>query len=349
MDFELLKKLTDVCGVAGSETEVRKLVLGLVKPLADEVRVDKLGNVICLRKGTGKAKNRRRLMLSAHMDEIGLLINYIDERGFIRFVPVGGIDPRTLLAQRVIIHTETGDLPGVIGTKPIHLMEAGETSKAVSFADLFIDTGLSGPDAVRLVKFGDTVTMDRPALEMGECVTAKAIDDRVGIYTILNALKKTRRQECDLYAVFTVQEEIGIKGATVAAFGVEPDIAIAIDSTSAADIPGNSPQNYVTASGGGIAISGMDARSISNIKVVKFFKQLAEKNKIRHQMKFINKGGTDASAMQLAREGAAVCTLSVPTRYVHSCVESVRKTDIDAAVELLAEFIKECHKLDYSL
>ncbi|MFA6583068.1 MAG: M42 family metallopeptidase, partial [Elusimicrobiaceae bacterium] len=344
MDFKLFKTIAETHGVAGREENIRALAVKLLTPLVDEIRVDALGNVIGLRKGS--KKQPRRIMIAAHMDEIGLAVNYIDDKGFVRFIPAGGIDPRTLLAQRVFIHTANGDIPGVIGTKPIHLMDAAEMKQGVGFADLFIDTGMSAAETKKTVQFGDTVTLARDTIEMGDCITSKAIDDRAGVYAIISALRQVKRQESDIYAVFTVQEEIGLKGATVAAFGVEPEIGLAVDCTAAADVPGNSPQNFATSSGGGVAITGRDGRTVSNIKIMRFLKGLAEKHGIAHQIRIANKGGTDASVMQLAREGAAVCTLSIPTRYVHSCVETVRKSDMDSAVALLAAFITDCHSLD---
>lgn len=345
MNFNLFKTLADAQGPSGHETNVRKIAHGLVKPLVTTVKTDVMGNLICYKKPKTAAK--RKVLLCAHLDEIGLIVNHIDANGFLRFALLGSIDPKTLVAQRVWVHTKTKVLMGIIGSKPIHIMTPAELNAAVSFNDLFIDIGLSKEEADKLVSVGDVVTLGREAAQFGDnMITTKSADDRIGIYIILEALKKAKDFKCDLYVAFVVQEEVGLRGSLTAGYQVNPDISLVIDATTAADIPGVQPQSQVTRMGKGIAISGLDGASISHVGMVNFLKDLAKKNKINHQLKYVNRGGTDAGSLQKARQGSAVCTLSMPTRYLHSAVETISQRDVDSAVELVTAFIENCHKME---
>ncbi|MFC1520874.1 M42 family metallopeptidase [Elusimicrobiota bacterium] len=339
--MELLKKLCETPGPSGREEKVCEVIISDLKAHVDQINVDALGNMIAFKKGNGGPK----VMLSAHMDEIGFLVNFIDENGFLRFTTVGGFDPRTLVAQRVVVHASDREFYGVIGTKPIHVMDDDEKGKPVKIKDLFIDIGLSEKEVKKHVSIGDPVTIDRTCVDIGnDKLTAKAFDNRVGVYVMMEAVKKVKKHQADIYAVASVQEEVGLRGAIVSSHGIEPDIGVALDTTIACDIPSVAAHEYVTKLGNGVGITIMDAAAIGNIKLVKFMKTLAQKNKIKHQLKILAKGGTDAGAMQRSRRGIPVTTLSIPTRYVHSSVEMVSKEDIKNAISLVTAFLENAHK-----
>ncbi|MBU0520240.1 M42 family metallopeptidase [bacterium] len=344
--MELLRKLTAATGISGREEDVRALIIKEMKPLVDDVKTDVMGNVIGYRKG----KKDTRLVMAGHMDEIGLIINHIDDKGFLRVLPVGGIDPRTLMAQRVVVHGKK-ELDGVIGTKPIHILSEEEKKKALKVEDYFIDLGLPGEEVKKLVSVGDTVTWNREFTEIGDCYTSKAFDDRIGVYVILEALKKLKGKELpvEVYAVATVQEEVGVRGATTTAIGLEPDIGIAVDITLANDIPGPAEHQQISRLGEGAAIKIMDGHSISNPKLVKHLAKIAEKKKIKYQYEILPRGGTDAGALQRSTKGAAVTTISIPTRYAHSPVETIHKDDVKASIDLLVAFILDAGKENYTL
>ncbi len=346
MRWELLKSLCEVPGTPGREEKVRKLVLEAMKPLVDEIRVDAMGNVIGKKRGSGQ----RRVMLAAHMDEIGFLVSAIDDNGFLHILPVGGFDPRTLFAQRVVVHGRE-QLKGILmpGTKPIHISSPEETSKVPGVDEFFIDVGLKKEKLSTLVRVGDFVTMDRECIQMGDMVNSKALDDRLGVFVMLEALQSVTHHEVDIYAVATVQEEQGLRGALTGAYGIEPDLGVALDVTVAADIPGNQPHKYVTRLGGGTAIKIMDSASIGNYKLVEFMREVAEKNNISYQMEILPRGGTDAGAIERTRTGCPVMTISVPARYVHTAVETSHKKDIEASISLLARFLEVAHTADVSL
>ncbi len=344
--MKLLKKLTQASGIAGREERIREIVKDELNDLMDEVSVDAMGNVIGFKKGKGNKK----VMLCGHMDEIGFIVSHIDDKGFLRLNPVGGFDPRTLVAQRVNVHGRE-DLKGVLmpGVKPIHLMTAEEAKKTLKVQDFFVDLGRSKEEVEKLVRVGDFVTLDRNFEEIGDNFSVKAIDDRAGVYIMIEAIRALKEHDVDIYAVATVQEEQGLRGATTGAYGIQPDIGVALDSTIAADIPGGQPHAVVTKLGDGAAIKLMDSASISNHKLVDFMRDLAEKNEINYQMEILPRGGTDAGAVERARTGCPVITLSLPTRYVHSNVETANKNDLKDTVKLLSKFLENAHKGNFSL
>jgi putative aminopeptidase FrvX len=345
--MELLKKLCEAHGVPGREEAVRTLVVSELKKICDEIRTDALGNVIALKKGNGRGP---KVMLAAHMDEIGFLVSHIDEKsGFLRIDPVGGFDPRVLMAQRVIVHTEKGDLIGIIGSKPPHILTEEERKKPLELKDLFIDLGLPADEVKKRVSIGDFITLQQDFADVGNLVSCKALDDRVGVYVMIEAVKKAKKHVCDIYAVATTQEEVGVRGARVSSFNVAPDIGVALDVTVASDVPGVGEHEQVTKLGAGVAIKIKDSLSISNPKLVRTMRQIAEQKKIKYQLEILPRGGTDAGAIQMTREGVAAITLSIPTRYLHSVVEAAHKDDIQAAIDLLATFLEVAHESDYSL
>jgi endoglucanase len=347
--MELLRKLCETPGISGYEERIQKVIKEELEKVTDEVKIDKLGNIIGIKK-TKKAMSNslpKKVMLAAHMDEIGFMISFIDKDGFLRFAPVGGFDPRTLIAQRVVVHG-VKDIGGVIGSKPIHILEEEEKKKAIKIKDLFIDVGLKKDEVSKIVKAGDFVTLDRDFKELNnKIITAKAFDDRVGVYVMIEALKRIKDCYVDIYAVATVQEEVGVRGATVSSFFVEPDVGIALDVTIASDLPGSKEEEMVTILGGGTAISLMDSHTISNKKLVDFLKKIAEENKIKYQTDILLGGGTDAGAIQRSKSGVPVCTVSIPTRYVHSVVEMCHKEDIENSIKLICKFLENAHQGEF--
>ena len=344
--MELLEKLTAATGIPGREDDVRSLIVKEMKPLVDKLSTDVMGNVIGQRKG----KTAKRLVLAAHMDEIGFIVNHVDDKGFLRILPVGGFDPRTLMAQKVVVHGKK-DLSGVIGSKPVHVLTEEEKKKALKVEDYFVDLGLPADQVKKLVSTGDPVTWHRDFTELGDCITSKAFDDRVGVYVMLEALRQVKGKllPVELYTVATVQEEVGLRGATTSAIGLDPDIGIAVDITLANDVPGASDHEQVTRLGEGAAIKIMDGHSISNPKLVAHLKDIARRKKIKSQMEILPRGGTDAGALQRAGGKAAVTTISIPTRYAHSTVETINKKDVQACIDLLAAYILEAGSKSYVL
>ena len=343
--MELLKRLSEAYGVPGREEEIRAIVREALAGVVDSVEVDRLGNLIAHKAGEGP-----KVAVAAHMDEIGFMVSYVDqESGFLRIEPLGGFDPRTLIAKRVVVHAKGGPLLGALGVKPVHILPEEERKKIPQVKDLFVDLGLPGEKVKELVSVGDMVTLHQEFVEMGEFVSGKSLDDRVGVYVGIEALRKLGEHRADVYFVGTVQEEVGLRGARTSAFAIAPEIGVALDVTIACDIPEAKPQERVTQAGKGVAIKLKDSASISHPGLVRFLVRLAEEKGIPYQLEILPRGGTDAGALQLAREGAAVVTLSIPTRYVHSVVEAAHKRDIEAAIELLTAFLARCHEADLKL
>lgn len=344
--MELLQKLTEAFGVAGFEDEVRSLLRDELEEVCDEVRIDVMGNVIGYRKGKGR--NRRKVMLAAHIDEIGFIVTHIDDNGFIRVDNLGGVLARTSLAQRVVVLGRK-KLYGVVGSKPPHIMREEERKKPIEIRNLFVDVGLPKKEVESVVSIGDPVAFSQKFFRVGNHFCCKAMDDRVGVFVMVEALKRLKEHDVDIYAVGSTQEEVGLRGALTSAYGVEPDVAIALDTTLACDVPDTSKHQHITSLGRGVAIKVKDSVSISNPYLLRHLRDIAERNKIRYQLEILPRGGTDAGAIQRSRAGVPVCTLSIPTRYVHSVVECVHRDDVNATVALLVNFIKEAHTREYIL
>jgi tetrahedral aminopeptidase len=345
MDFKLLKKLAEAPGVSGREEDVRTLIRKELTAVGCKVTGDAMGNLIGFHKGKGGAK----VMLAAHMDEIGFMVSHVDKDGFVRIQPCGGFDPRTLMSQRVWVHTATQTLPGVMGSKPIHVLSEEEMKKQLKVPDYFVDLGLPVKTVEKLVEIGDPITMARTTDDLGDCLTGKALDNRIGVWLMIEALRKAKTHGVDVYAVATTQEEVGIRGALAAARDLNPNVGIALDVTIASDTIGSEPKDYISKLGDGVAIKIMDGASISNPKLVKELKALAKKEKIKFQMEILPRGGTDAGAIRQVSGHCAVGTISVPLRYVHSTVETAHKKDLEAAVDLLAAYISTTKGTGYEL
>lgn len=348
MNTRLLQTLTEAHGVPGQEDAIRAIVRKELEKIC-EISLDSMGNMICLKKGSGKGE-RKKLMLAAHMDEIGFIVKFIDDKGFLRIQPLGGWDPRQMSSQRVFVHAKSGPLNGVLmpSTKPKHMLSEEEMKKPPQIDNFFIDVGLSASDAKKQIRLGDMVTMNRTMQQMGKLFTCKSMDDRVAVYVMIEAMKAAKTHAVDVYGVATVQEEIGLRGAAASGWSIKPDVVVAIDITLANDIPGIQDQDQVTRLGEGAAIKIMDSSLICHPKLVEHFRKVAEKNEIKHQMEILPAGGTDAGGVQRLHGGIPAFTLSIPTRYVHTVNETVHGDDVDACVNLLAKYIEDAHTGDYS-
>lgn len=325
----ILKEYTDAFGVSGYEKEIRELISTKLENIEDK-KVDRLGSLIVHKNGNGK-----KVLLAAHMDEVGFIVTNIKDDGRIKFAPMG-IDPRILVSKRVIFgRTKT---LGVIGAKPIHIQSADERSTPISVKDMFIDIGAtSKEEAKKHVKVGDYATFESEYVDMGRYIKAKALDDRVGCAVITEVLKEDFN--LDLYGAFTVQEEVGLRGAGAVAFAVEPEIAIIIEGTTCADIS-KDEKDYVTTPGMGPAISLMDRTSSSNGRFLRRIVEVAEKNNIPYQYRRGTFGGNDAGKIHRAKEGCITATISVPTRYIHSPISMINKEDYDNVVKLVKLVLK---------
>ncbi|WP_456327368.1 M42 family metallopeptidase [Archaeoglobus sp.] len=341
--FELLKKLCDAHGISGYEDEVREIVKAELESYVDEIKVDKLGNLICIKNGS-----EFKEMVCAHMDEIGFMVKHIDDKGFIRFTPIGGWFSQIALGQRVILHGSKGKVYGVVGCKPPHVMRDDERKKAVEFKDMFIDVGAESKDEVRDmgIEIGTPITIDRELVKMGKRVTGKALDDRAGLAVMIEALKRTK-SDATIYAVATVQEEVGLKGARVSAFAIEPDVALALDVCVATDFPGAESTHMDIKLGKGPAITIVDASGrglIATRNVIRWLKETAEKNEIPYQLEVAEGGTTDATAIQLTKAGIPSGVVSIPARYIHSPVEVVDMRDMENSANLVARALERAEK-----
>jgi tetrahedral aminopeptidase len=329
--IELLEKLCNATAVSGDEHEVRQIVLEAVKLIADEVKVDALGNVLATK--FGRSDKRVRVMLAAHMDEIGLMVVKKHEDGVFEFVRVGGIDERQLPGKPVLVGRE--HLPGVIGAKPIHLTTAAERKNKIDESAMRIDLG---PEIGEKVKPGDRATFATRFELLGPSIRAKALDDRFGVATLIELLKHAPDQ-IDLLAAFTVQEEVGLRGARVAAYALDPDMAIAVDATPAYDLPPwddeDENDRYNTRLDAGPAIYVMDFGTIPDRRLVNWLVETATQAEIPYQLRQPGGGGTDAGAIHKVRSGIPSVSVSVPVRYAHTAASIARLDDWANTLRLL--------------
>ncbi|MFK7797680.1 MAG: M42 family metallopeptidase [Aureispira sp.] len=350
IDVALLSDFCRIPAAPGFEQRLRAAIIEQVSPLVDEVYTDAMGNVYAVKKGTHQDADKKRVMIGAHMDEIGFIVTHIEEGGFIRFHTLGGFDPKTLTAQRVIVHGKK-DIMGCMGCKPIHLMTAAERGKALGIKDYFIDTGMTQEEVMELVSVGDAITRERELIEMGNCVNSKSLDNRLAVYMLFETFRELKEVEVpyDVYGVFTVQEEVGIRGASVAAQQVNPHFGFGIDVTIAFDVPGAQAHERITSLGAGCAIKIMDSSTICDYRMVDFMKKTADKNTIKWQPEVLTGGGTDTAGIQRrGMNGAIAGCISIPCRNVHQVIEMSDKTDIRNGIELLKECLKEIDQYDWS-
>jgi endoglucanase len=329
----ILKELSDAFGVSGNEDEVRAIVLDAVRDHVDEVKIDAMGNVLAVKRGTGQ--DPMRVMLAAHMDEIGLMVVGHDDNGFLKVRSVGGIDPRLLPGTLFVVGPER--IPGVIGIKPVHLLQSGEAKKVAKIEDLVIDVGAQSKDeAEKLAPLGTYATFATRFRELESTISGKAFDDRAGC-AVLVELLRGEPFTFDLHAAFTVQEEVGLRGARVAAFAIDPDCAFALEGTIADEIPKEKDVSPTARLGKGPAITVMDRSFIADRRLVQLLIRTADEHDIPYQIKQPGLGGTDAGAIHLAREGVPSATVAVPSRYIHSPVALLSLDDFNNTVRLMRE------------
>ena len=339
--LELLKELTEVNGIPGYEGEVRSIVRKHLEPLG-ELSQDKIGSVICEVKGSSE---NPRVMLAGHMDEIGLMVKHITKEGFLKFLPLGGWFDQVLLGQRVVIKTKDGEVVGVIGAKPPHLMPAEERTKIVKKKDMYIDIGASSKEEVESagVRAGDPVIprADFVPLANGKTYLSKAFDDRVGVGVVINSLQQIESGEHPntVYGVATVQEEVGVRGATTSVRAVDPDVAIILESDIAGDVPGIKPEESSVKLGQGPTTLIYDARMIPNIKLRDFLMDTAKELEIPLQVSYVEGGATDGAAIHLHNTGVPTVVIGVAARHIHSDSSIIHRDDYDNAVKLLVEMI----------
>jgi putative aminopeptidase FrvX len=339
-----LKSICEVPGAPGFEGQVRKLVLRELKGYIDSYEIDNMGNLIAFKKGKSREK---KVMIAAHMDEIGFIVTHIDDDGFVYFTTLGGFDPKTLTSQRVIVHGKK-DLIGVMGSKPIHVMTPEERTKGVKITDFFIDMGRPKKEVEKYISVGNPITRQRELIEMGNCLNCKSIDNRVSVFILIESLKKLKNPAYDTYGVFTVQEEVGVRGAQVATLAIQPDFGIGLDTTIAYDLPGAMGHEKVTKLGEGTAIKVMDGMTICDTRMVTFMMEIAAKNKIKWQPEVLPAGGTDTAGIQRMTAGGAISgAISIPTRHLHQVIEMADKNDIDSSIQLLTACLESLNTFNW--
>ncbi|RLF23586.1 MAG: M42 family peptidase [Thermoprotei archaeon] len=338
-----LEELSNAFGVAGHEDQVRDILRRYIEPYVDEIRVDKLGNLICTKRREGKVK----IMLAAHMDEVGLIVKAIEKEGVIRFAPIGGLDPRVLVSQRVIIHTREGKrIPGVISSIPPHIQEPQEREKAFKLEHLFIDIGATSDKEVEElgIRIGDPISFDVKFTRLhGKYVSGKAFDDRIGCAELIAIAEHLDEVDAEIYLVGTVQEEVGLRGAATAAYGIYPDYAIALDVTVGGGIPGVKITQVTARPGQGPVVTVADGGLLAHPKVLRALIEAARRLGIKYQLEtFLPYGGTtDAARITLTREGVPSGVITVATRYIHAPVSVANLEDMENAVRLAIETCKE--------
>ena len=343
----LLRRLIETPGVPGREEQQREIAREELGGLTDEVRTDALGSVI----GTKKGWDDVRVMVAAHTDEIGCLVKYIDDKEFLRLQTLGGHDPANMVSQRVVVTTAGGEaLRGVLQPqrKPPHLATE-EDKKPPKAEEFFVDLGMPAGEVKEKVRVGDYAVMDRSLEKVGANYVGKAMDDRIGVFVMYEALRAMGEHEATVFAVATSQEEVGWRGAAASGSALEPTVVVALDVTLAMDIPGVEDENEISPLGKGAALTVMDGYSISHPKLVEHFRAIAEREGIQHQMEILPSGGTDAGEVQRLHGGVPAITLSIPCRYVHTPNEMVNAEDVRTAITLLARYLEEAHTGDYAL
>lgn len=333
---DLLKKLANAPGVSGFENDIRNLIIEELKEHVDHIEIDNLGNLITTKNGK---PDEKKVMIATHMDEVGLMVKYIDKKGFIKFSKIGGINDQTLLNQKIYVHTKKGKIQGVIGSKPPHLMKEEERKKVVKHDEMFIDIGASSKkEAEKLVNIGDPINIKQEfTMLQNSMFTGKSLDNRVGCAILVEVMKKA---DCNatIYGVGTVQEEVGLKGARTSAFQINPDMAIAIDVAVSGDHPGIKEGESPACAGKGPIIILTDSSGtgiITHPKVRKLLVSAAEREDIPYQLEITEGGTTDATAIHLTREGIPSGVLSPAVRYMHSPVEVANLEDIENTVKLM--------------
>ncbi|WP_254862394.1 M42 family metallopeptidase [Halovivax gelatinilyticus] len=349
VDENLVVELTETSGVPGYEDRIRERVIDELEGTVDRIRTDAMGNVV----GTIEGDSDYSVAVAAHMDEIGFMVSHVDGDedggGFLELDPLGGWDARVLRAQRVTVHTEDGDVPGIIGSPPPHTLDPEDREKPPNVDDVYVDLGLPYEEATDRISPGDLVTMDQSTEFVGETVTGKALDDRICLYAMLEAAKEIDDPDVTIHFCATVQEEVGLRGARALGVDVDPDLAIALDVTVANDVPQFDEGEHVTRLGDGTAIKLKDSSVITSPKVHRRLRSVAESEEITHQIEILPAGGTDTAGFQHTYGAKPVGALSIPTRYLHTVTEMAHREDVAATVDLLCAFLEsETGEHDYS-
>jgi len=345
MNLPLLKILSETPGVPGREERVRAVLTREAEGLFDDVRTDPMGNLIATKKA--REASAKRVLIACHIDEIGFYVKHIDEKGFVRLHNVGGFDTRNLLARRVLVQSSSGgDMIGLLnpGGRPIHIAKEEDKKKIPEVGEFLVDLCLPPDEVKGKVRIGDPVTLVQEFSEVGNCVSGKCMDNRVAAFVAIEAVRKLkdagREPKYEIIMAATVQEEVGCRGAGPACYAVEPDIAIAIDTTLCVDTPGVPEEERVTKQGDGVALTIADSLTISDRGMIDEFEAVARRREIPYQLSILPRGGTDAGPMQRSRGGYRAMTLSVPTRYIHTVTECIHKRDLQAAIDLLAAWME---------
>ncbi len=347
--MELLEKLTQTPSVPGREQRIRQVIEDYLRQhkLVDELFTDPMGSLIGVRKprpksGGTASQPARKVMLAAHMDQIGFLVCHVSAEGYLRVNPVGGFDPRNLFARRVRVCTAGGDLPGVMNPsgKPIHISSPEDRKKVPEIEEFFIDLGLPGEQVKEQVKIGDMVVLDGPFAEVGGSVVSQCLDNRVGCWAQIRALENLPHHDCEIHAVWTVQEEVGLRGAVPASYHVRPDIGVACDTTLCCKIPGVPDEQRVTVAGDGVCLHVMDSSAIADLGLIEDIEAVARQHKIKVQRGILPRGGQDGAAIQRTRGGVRIAVFACPIKYIHTVTEMAHKDDLESYYRLLAAWLQ---------
>jgi len=331
---ELIKKLTETYGPSGREEQIREVIKGKIEGLADEVRVDAMGNLIALRRGSGDGL---KVMLAAHMDEIGIIVTHVDEKGFLRFAPVGGVRPLALLGGRAVF------ADGTVGTFGLEKREPSEENKIPGLDKLYLDVGATNKESAP-VGVGDIACFQRPFAAQGDRLMAKGFDDRIGCAVLIQVMRDVETSPHDVYFVFSVQEEVGLRGAITSAYGIHPDLGISVDVTGTGDTP--EARTMAVSLGEGPAVKVKDGGMLAHPAVKDLLIETAEELGIPYQLEVLAGGTTDAMAIQVSREGVPAGCLSIPCRYVHTPSEMVDHNDVLNAVKLFVALLSKPIELE---
>jgi len=341
--MELLDQMTRTPGVPGREHRIRDLIRSKIEDHVDEIRTDAMGNLITVRRPRGGGQGTK-VMLAAHMDQIGFLVKYVDDNGYVRVNAVGGFDTRNLFARNAIVCASSGeDLPAVMNPagKPVHIASDEEKKKIPEMHEFYLDLGLDGETVKEKVKIGDMVVLETRFRRAGKAVVSQCLDNRVGCWAVIRALEKLGDHRCEVHAVWTVQEEVGLRGAGPAAFGVEPDIALSCDTTLCCDTPGTPEDQQVTRFGGGVALKIMDSSTIADIALIEDLEKIAAAEGIPCQRGVLPRGGQDGAMMQRSRAGVRTAVFACPIRHIHTAAEMAHEDDLASYHTLLAAYLNQ--------
>ena len=352
MNTDLFRELCETPGVPGREDRVRALIQDNIDGLFDETRVDAMGSLICTRaprlpKGS-RSKRPKRVLICAHMDEIGFYVRHIDDKGFLWLNPAGGFDPRNLFSRRVLVCAKGGDFQGVMnpGGKPIHISSPEERKAIPDPLKFCVDLGMTAAAVKKKVQVGDFVVMHEPFLDLPEAFVSKAIDNRFACFAAIEAVRKlekargkARHHACEIVVAFTTQEEVGLRGAMTAAESVHADLGIGLDTTLCCDTPGVPDADRVTKLGDGAGVKFMDSSMIADYKLAEDLCAVARRAKIKHQRCILPRGGQDGAAIQRSGHGVRTAALVCGTRYIHTVTEMCSKKDLKATIDLLAAWL----------